>query len=134
MLLLLLSNRDNRGHRRAVTDLRTYVEGSMKLLQLLQGKSVLATERRRAPRTFADKQVIIAWKGSKDRVGCATAVDWSVLGLRIRHNLPLKRGDEVTVITPDQTIYASVIWTGDIENIKEAGLLLSRAIEGITAF
>lgn len=107
----------------------------MKLIQLLWGENALAGgDRRQTPRTFTDRQVILAWKNCGDRIGCATVMEWSSLGLRIRHTLPLKRGDRIIVITPDDSLEVRVIWLGDIDGAKEAGLLLARSIDGVSGF
>ena len=106
----------------------------MKLMQLLNGRSAPGGERRRAPRTFTDRQVILVWKNCQEQVGCATVLDWSVLGVRIRHSLPLKRGEEVIVVTPDQNLEGRIVWLSDIEGHQEAGLLLATPVSDIAGF
>jgi hypothetical protein len=81
-------------------------------------------ERRSEPRTFAERQVIVALDGVQRLVASATALDWSNAGVRIRHNLPLRRSDLVTIVTPEWVASAKVVWLGETEDGREAGLLL----------
>jgi hypothetical protein len=106
----------------------------MKLMQLLSGGRAPCGERRRPPRTFTDRQVILVWKKGQDQVGSATVLDWSVHGLRIRHSLPLEPGADVIIVTPDQNLEGRVVWLGDIEGRQEAGLSLTTPVSDMAGF
>jgi hypothetical protein len=86
-------------------------------------QSVQPIERRSEPRTFSEAQVILQWDAPESRVAPATVLDWSARGVRIRHRLPLRKDQLVNVVTPDWTLSARVVWTGDLDGAEEAGLM-----------
>ena len=96
----------------------------MNILQEMKQQLVQRLERRSEPRTFAERQVIVSRDGVHRLVGSVTALDWSSAGVRIRHNLPLRRSDVVTIVTPDWVASAKVVWLSETEDGREAGLLL----------
>jgi hypothetical protein len=96
----------------------------MKFLETVLKQSLEQIERRREPRTFADREVIVQMVTEEYRTGSATALDWSPNGLRVRHSLPLKSGQRVKVITPDWVLPMRVVWVGNIDGTLEAGLAL----------
>lgn len=95
----------------------------MEAIHQMKQQLIQRLERRSEPRTFADRQVIIIWEAVQRSIASATVLDWSTHGLRIRHNLPLHKGDVVTALTPDWEARVRVVWMMESDQGREAGLL-----------
>ena len=81
-------------------------------------------DRRRAPRFFADLEVIVEVAGDKHRIGAATVMDCSAMGLRLRHSLELTTSEHVIVTTPFRSWDGCVVWTLESEGRFIAGIAI----------
>jgi hypothetical protein len=96
----------------------------MSLRDVLMPRLMLRLDQRREPRMFADKKVIVRWGSDGVQVGVATVIDWSMHGLRLKHDLNLQSDDVVMVMTPEADLKAQVVWCSTSPVGRESGLRL----------
>ena len=77
-------------------------------------------------RTLSGALVILQWDAPESRMGAVTILDWSPRGVRIRHRLPLRKGQLVNVVTPDWTLSARVVWVAELDHAQQTGLIFDR--------
>jgi hypothetical protein len=86
--------------------------------------SKLLIDRRREPRVFATCDVLLSWGLESPSIANATVVDWNRLGMRIKHEEPLKRDEIIRVRLRDRVHVARVMWVAEINGTHhESGLL-----------
>ena len=87
--------------------------------------SVLTGERRDRDRFNTREPVILVRHGSERITGKGLLCNRSDGGLLIRHNLPLKAGNTVSVVTGNEMYYTRVEWSRDGKEGREAGLVIT---------
>jgi len=76
-------------------------------------------ERRRKSRLFDDEEIILV---IDNETHVARVIDRSARGLGIIHTFRLRIGDEIQLLTPSNTLTATVIWSKDEDGTFRSGL------------
>jgi hypothetical protein len=70
--------------------------------EMLRDQCDWLREKRLHPRVDSNRGVIVLMLGTKPRLAGATVLDWSTMGMKIQHSLPLKPRQKVRVIASER--------------------------------
>jgi hypothetical protein len=100
----------------------------MEFLDAIREQLIQPVESRMEPRMPLGREVTVRMIATGYRVGSATVLDWSVSGRRVRHDLALRAGKSIKLVSTDWVLNMRVVWTACIDGTTQAGLVVEHPV------
>ena len=100
----------------------------MEFLDAVREQLIQPLECRIEPRMPPSREVTVRIIAMDCRAGSATVLDWSASGRRVRHDLALKAGESIKLVSADWVLNMRVVWTACIDGTTQAGLAVEHPV------